>query len=1344
MKLTKKIFTLLLASVLGVCSAQADDLVAFPGAAGWGRFAKGARATSSATVYHVTNLNDSGTGSLRDAVSQPNRIVVFDVAGIIRISSRIVFSKNLYVAGQTAPGEGVTVYGDGVSFSGSDNIIVRYMRFRMGSNGSSGKDCAGIANGQNMIFDHCSFSWGLDETFSINPDGKGSHPDFITLQNSIIGQGLMTHSAGGLIQSDSITLYRNLYIDNSTRNNKIKGTVQYVNNVVYNWKNGCVIMGGDSEGTSYVNIESNLFINGPANGGNALGGGNSLFHFYGEDNWQDSNMDGVFSPNLVTNNGGADQVSTPYPYPYLEKYNGDELLTKNIPTVGASLPYRDQADYYMIDELMSYGTEGNLISMEKTLPIGTPDTWAWYKGVNKTDTDGDGMPDTWENANGTNPAVNDATLKADNGYLNIENYINGITAESRDFFLRAPITLELGKATTSTLTLTWRDYTYDEEGFSVEVEKNGEWVEVGRTGENAKSFTIKDLDEATIYNVRVRAFGTNDGVEVYSEYSTGTFATRQAEVGIIDIDNFVGDLTLGATQTTWDYETDLWEEGALFSDGNSVLLNTSTDRSLTITDGVKPSAVVVNGTGKLTLNGQIAGTTSVNKANSGSLVLANNNTYTGATVNHEGTVEFSKIANGGEASSLGASIADAQNWIMDGGTFKYTGTSASSDRGARIIRSSALNIANSSTTLSMSGVLEGEGDLILDGPGTLSIADAKFFGNTGAVVINNGTLYLSDTEKACKAFSENCSKVVLGGGHLKFATQSQGAEDYQTCSVPVEAIENTTSQITLSNHGYFKGALTGAGDIQFNVPYLRSQINSSMSDFRGLFIANGTNSSWSLIYNSSQWNIPQTRVKLTGTARMAASTTNATNNLGGLSGDEGTYLMGSSKNTKNFQCVWNIGSSNSDETFNGIINDMAYNGTDYSGNGAANSIVKVGTGLWRLTANNTYHGTTKVNAGTLIVNGKHSGTGAVTVASEATLKGQGTLAAPVTIQNGGTLIAGDTIASGKVLTLNGAVTLASGATMVLPVVNNERSSYKQNNFKLGSTLTIGSGAVLEIDMTNVSVALEKNNYFTVFSQVPTSVTGTFTIYPETPGEGLEWDSSTLFTDGKLYIVAEGEGKTEPQPEQPKTYKQAVLYSWESPEGTIAETGGTASTKNSYNGADFINYVNSTYYTIMVSGKYTAMSNTPAENDKNVTAYIQIDLDEPLQAGDSIYLTAYQNKGTGAESSPYIKTGSTIINDGVKFNDIAVEGVLPNTRGYSFGEGCDGSKTILLSRGAKQGTNLFITKIVVTRQVEDTADGISVLNVGATNNSDALYNLSGQKVHKNYRGIVIKNGKKHVY
>ena len=283
------LMTLLLSAGLSMAEAQQ---LAFPGAEGFGKYAVGGR---KGTVYHVTNLNDSGAGSLRDAVSQPNRIVVFDVAGVIKLNSRLVFSNNLYVAGQTAPGEGITVYGNGVSFSGASNGIVRYLRFRMGAGGDSGKDAAGVANGTNMIFDHLSVSWGRDETFSISPDGKGELGN-ITIQNSIISQGLLTHSAGGLVQADNITLYRNLYADNSTRNAKIKGKNQYVNNIVYNWANGCFIMGGDSEGTHYANAQGNLFINGPSGGGNAFGGANSDFHIYATDNWQDKDKDGTFDP----------------------------------------------------------------------------------------------------------------------------------------------------------------------------------------------------------------------------------------------------------------------------------------------------------------------------------------------------------------------------------------------------------------------------------------------------------------------------------------------------------------------------------------------------------------------------------------------------------------------------------------------------------------------------------------------------------------------------------------------------------------------------------------------------------------------------------------------------------------------------------------------------------------------------------------------------------------------------------------------------------------------------------------------------------------------------------------
>lgn len=140
-------------------AATAFAVPAFPGAEGFGANAKGARASATPTVYRVTNLNDSGAGSLRDAVSASNRVIVFEAGGIIRINAPLVFSSGLTIAGQTAPSGGVTVYGNRVSFSGANNTICRYIRFRMGIESNDGADAVRLANGSDLIFDHVSASW---------------------------------------------------------------------------------------------------------------------------------------------------------------------------------------------------------------------------------------------------------------------------------------------------------------------------------------------------------------------------------------------------------------------------------------------------------------------------------------------------------------------------------------------------------------------------------------------------------------------------------------------------------------------------------------------------------------------------------------------------------------------------------------------------------------------------------------------------------------------------------------------------------------------------------------------------------------------------------------------------------------------------------------------------------------------------------------------------------------------------------------------------------------------------------------------------------------------------------
>ena len=1054
---------MLFVTLLVLCVSMSAQQLAFPGAQGWGRFATGGRTGS---VYHVTNLNDSGTGSLRDAVSQPNRIVVFDVSGVIRINSRIVFKNNLYVAGQTAPGEGITVYGDGVSFSGADNIIVRYMRFRMGAVGTKDKDAAGIANGQNMIFDHCSFSWGQDENFSINWDNKGTAPKNITLMNSIVGQGLMTHSAGGLMQAENITLYRILLVDNSTRNFKVKGINQYANNLVYNWKNAAYNMGGDSEGTSYANIESNLFINGPAVGGNCLTGGNSNFHFYGADNLQDANRDGIYNPTEFTGDGGGDRQTTPYDYPALEKWAARELIDKLLPEVGASLPYRDLADCYMVDEVLSFGKKGNLITNENELPIGVPTTWPWFKGSKPQDTDGDGMPDAWEDANGTDKTKDDAMIYAADGYTQIEHYINSITKADRQFFLRAPMILSLASSTTNSLTLSWADYSDNEEGFIVEIKKDGNFVEVGHA--TGTSFTIADADlkPATAYVVRICAYQGDQKSDYTPEL---TVKTRPEQADIIDVETFKG---------TGDGE---W------------LINPLDDETITLTEPTPKTAVVVYSDANVTIGGTgyISGNASMNKAGEGTLTIASNQQYEGATVLHKGTYEFSSLKNGGEASGLGMSQEFAQNWVMDGGTYKYTGASTTTNRSAKLYNDTELNIANSGTVVTMNGSIEGQGNLVIGGQGQLLVNTTNLFNFDGNIVLKG-----SEVKLASKNISDtgigNASKLVLQGG--KFTTVGKN-ESSVTYNFPIEVVAGTTSTTDFDLWNTNKCKVSGTGTLVWNVHYVREYIEGNWDDYSGHLIINGTgkaNQSQFAVRNGT--GVKNATIELKGTASINGGKNASTFYLGGLSGDASTALSGFNVKAAG-NGTWVVGGANTNEEFKGVIDDY----DQAHSHPGKTSITKSGSGEWRLTGKNTYSGTTQVQAGTLIVNGQHTGTGAVTVSAGATLAGKGTLAAATTVN--GTLMIGDTLTTDKGLTFSGGLKLGSAAKLQLNEAMVEATHYN------GDEIQAFRG----------------------------TVTGTFTeILPATPGEGQTWDTSRLYTEGVL-VVKGGDNKpddqsgTDPQP-----------------------------------------------------------------------------------------------------------------------------------------------------------------------------------------------------------------------
>jgi len=1074
---------------------------AFPGAEGFGKFATGGRLGS---VYKVTNLNDSGSGSLRDAVSQPNRIVVFEVAGVIKLNSALVFKPNQYIAGQTAPGEGITVYGNRVSFSGANHTICRYMKFRMGAKyGDSGKDACGISNGSDMIFDHCSISWGRDETFSVSWDGKGTEPTNITIQNCIIAQGLMSHSAGGLIQTNGgVTLYRNLYVDNDTRNNKIKGVNQYVNNMVYNWKSAAYIMGGDSEGQSYANCVGNYFIKGPGNGSTPLSGANSLFHIYAADNWFDANRNGVLDGYLVPQSeysGGPDFKTTAFAYPELPTLTATALYANLIPMVGASLPCRDFVDYYLIGELQSFGTEGKIITSEEELPFGPPDTWSLWTGTRRIDTDNDGIPDEWETANSLNPTLaSDAMAIATNGYTNIENYLNSIDPSSSQPYLRKPLNIRLLSATQNSVTLEWYDYTDGESGFVVERKIEGIFTPIGTAPANTDTFRVNGLqpEETGVY--RIKAFNST----LMSEYSSEiTVKSKPVPIPVLDLTSYLPDLTwTGSVDTLWNNESLNWKDHngqAKFQDGKKVLFgNGIKSRTLTLNEKIAPSELVVSSDSAyiFTGNGEIGGTTSLNKAGKGTLSLLTNNSYSGATVMHGGTLEINKLANGGLPSSIGASQNYDFNWVWKGGLINYTGPTVSTDRNIALEENTSISVVNNSSVLTFTGTIQGSGGLTKEGEGTLMLLNANTY--AGATYVKKGTLEING-EKALLNGLGTSNKIVLGGGRLK--TSGGNISNYETYSFDIEVESEGKSSLEFFRNCYIKSKVSGQGELNFNIYYVREYIQGDWSQFSGTLFANGlgtTSDGNQLLLNNAN-GLPNARVVTSGNTKIVCWKNASTLYLGGLSGPAGTYLSGADKQNNAATMTWIVGGAGTDETFNGIINNECSN-KNYKG---ATSIVKEGKGIWRLNGNNLYSGTTRVADGTLILNGNQSGTGKVSVEG-GTLAGKGKVAGAVEVKTDAVLSPGDA----SIATFSaGSLILDEGSRVDIEI-------NKTNNHcdKVASTGPITYNGTLKLDVTGTLMA---GDQFTLFTG--STHTGSFSeIIPATPGNGLVWS----FNKGILSVA----------------------------------------------------------------------------------------------------------------------------------------------------------------------------------------------------------------------------------
>ncbi len=391
---------------------------AFPGAEGFGALAAGGR---GGAVYHVTNLNDSGPGSFRDAVSRGPRIVVFDVGGYIDLSSPVSVRSNITVAGQTARGDGIATKNYEVSFSGSTNVIVRHIRFRQGlTPGQDRKSAVNITAGTDMIFDHVSIEWGRWDTVDMTGSSN------TTIQYSIIGEGIAPQNFGCLCQSDNITLSHDLWINNQSRNPKAKGLpVQYVSNVVYNW--GVTgLVGGHSAADHYLDVINNYFIAGPSSTSGFVGDFTSTDKVYQTGNFVDLDPDGQLNGREVVDEDftGATVIQLPTADPPVPVTldSATDAYSIAIAGVGASLN-RDGVDMRLIGYLTSLGDHGQIIND----PAQVGGFGMLLGGEPPASCGGDGIPDDWKVTYGLDPCTYAANDDFDGtGYTNIEKYINSL------------------------------------------------------------------------------------------------------------------------------------------------------------------------------------------------------------------------------------------------------------------------------------------------------------------------------------------------------------------------------------------------------------------------------------------------------------------------------------------------------------------------------------------------------------------------------------------------------------------------------------------------------------------------------------------------------------------------------------------------------------------------------------------------------------------------------------------------------------------------------------------------------------------------------------------------------
>ncbi|MCX7722713.1 MAG: immunoglobulin domain-containing protein [Verrucomicrobiae bacterium] len=448
--------------LFGVILAQqlVAQTPAFPGAEGCGRFASGGR---GGDVYYVTNLNDSGPGSLRNGIStapSTGRTILFKVSGTIDLASDLTISKsNITIAGQTAPGDGITLRRRSLTLSRAQNVIIRHIRVRPGDVDTNFEgDAIWVYQSTNVILDHVSASWSVDECLSV------TYSTNVTVQWCMISESLNNsqhqkgaHGYGSLLRygAGALTFHHNLYQHHKNRNPRLGDRIKldFVNNVIYNWGDRAGYSADDSADnpggfTNYINYVGNYLIAGPSTKtpNTAFASGTTNTVIYQSGNMIDSNKNGLLDG---SNTGWGmfsgfpyTAASSRYPLPEVAT-DAAAVAYQRVLAFGGAWLARDAVDRRLIQTVrMQTGMIVDAVGPSDQATDYVTNTingtnYIFVRGwpvlnsaVPPVDTDNDGIPDYWEVAMGWNPAVANNNRTNADGYTDLEWYINWL-AEPR-------------------------------------------------------------------------------------------------------------------------------------------------------------------------------------------------------------------------------------------------------------------------------------------------------------------------------------------------------------------------------------------------------------------------------------------------------------------------------------------------------------------------------------------------------------------------------------------------------------------------------------------------------------------------------------------------------------------------------------------------------------------------------------------------------------------------------------------------------------------------------------------------------------------------------------------------